>query len=97
MHENHYQNITLHGEHFTLGLIQAKVVQLLHQAHITGSPWVHGKTLLYDAGSTCQRVRDIFKSQSHWRRLIESDQKGYYRLRLSSSPTASPPKPLDKR
>ena len=29
------------------------------------------------------RMADVFKSQPHWRRLIDSDGRGRYRLRVS--------------
>jgi hypothetical protein len=81
-HSNRYQIVELDGTQFILGSIQARVVEKLHQASRTENPWIHGKILLYEAGSTGQRLRDVFKSQKQWRILIESDGKGYYRLNM---------------
>jgi hypothetical protein len=41
-----------------------------------------GKLILGEAGSSSTRMSDVFKSQPHWRRLIDSDGRGRYRLRV---------------
>jgi hypothetical protein len=66
--------------------VQARIVKVLHQAALTGDHWCVGKAVLRQAGSGCTRLSDAFKSQSNWRRLIESDGKGRYRLRLPAIP-----------
>lgn len=70
---------------FLLGPVQARIVNILHHAAITGHPWCVGKAVLREAGSGCTRLSDAFKSQPHWRRLIESDGKGRYRLHRQSA------------
>ena len=65
---------------FRLGPLQANVVRFLVEARRGGTPWVPGKTALSKAGSTCFRLADLFKSQPHWRQLIESDRAGLYRI-----------------
>ena len=82
---NDYSEIHLRGRNFHLGSCQAKVVKALHEAAKTGSPWRHGKTVLGEAGSSCSRMADLFKTQREWRTLILSDRKGRYRLNLPSS------------
>lgn len=79
---NNYQNIIIEGADYQLGSIQAKVVEQLHSAMQSGKPWLYGKELLYAAGSTCPRMRDVFKSQPEWKQLIKSDGRGYYALNL---------------
>jgi hypothetical protein len=79
---NDYSEVRLSGLIFKLGSVQSQVVKQLHQAALTGEPWCHGKALLHAAGSACTRLADLFKSQRHWRQLIESDCRGRYRLRL---------------
>jgi hypothetical protein len=79
---NDYSEVRLSGLIFKLGSVQSRVVKQLHRAALTGEPWCHGKTLLHAAGSACTRLADLFKSQRHWRQLIESDRRGRYRLRL---------------
>jgi hypothetical protein len=79
---NDYSEVRLSGLVFHLGQVQARVVKQLHKAALTGEPWCIGKALLMSAGSACTRLADLFKSQRHWRQLIESDRRGRYRLRL---------------
>jgi hypothetical protein len=79
---NDYSEVRLSGLVFRLGQVQARVVKLLHRAALRGEPWCIGKALLGSAGSACTRLADLFKSQPHWRQLIESDRRGRYRLRL---------------
>ena len=77
-----YREVHAGGLVFRLGPVQAAVVKLLHAAAERGSPWCVGKLVLADAGSASSRMADVFKSQPHWRRLIESDRRGRYRLIL---------------
>ncbi len=78
-----YRHLTLNGRSFTLGDTQAKVVGALHRAQKAGFPWVHGKTLLAEAGSKSRTIGDLFKSQPDWRELIDSDRQGRYRPNLT--------------
>lgn len=55
---------------------------MLHEASETDKPWLNGKTILGRAGSACTRMRDLFKSQPGWRRLIDSNGRGMYRLNV---------------
>ena len=71
------------GFSFNLGPVQARVVKRLHEAATSSNPWCEGKLILGEAGSSSTRMADVFKSQSHWRRLIDSDGRGRYRLRVS--------------
>lgn len=79
-HSNDYRHVSIHGVAFTLGPIQAKVVRLLHKHPRDKSGWCAGKLVLEKAGSNCVRMADVFKSQPNWRKLIESDRRGNYRL-----------------
>lgn len=79
---NGYAEVHCSGVVFHLGPVQARVVQRLHEAALAGVPWCAGKAVLGEAGSACTRMADVFKSQRHWRRLIESDRRGHYRLHL---------------
>lgn len=82
-----YKEVIVNGRSFHLGSCQAKVVRLLHAAAKTKDPWRHGKVVLADAGSLSTRMADLFKSQRHWRELIESDRRGHYRLASPLHPT----------
>ncbi len=77
-----YRYIKMDDLEFHFGDIQARVVQLLHNASQSHKPWVHGKTLIFESGSNAARVRDLFKNKSKWRELILSNDRGYYRLNV---------------
>ena len=82
---NDYSEVYVSGLIFKLGSVQSRVVRQLHKAALTGEPWCNGKTVLEAAGSACTRLADLFKSQRHWRELIESDGRGRYRLLVPPS------------
>ncbi len=77
-----YHHLTLNGEEYHLGDVQAHIVQQLHDAYRSRNQWVHGKTLLDGASSKAVRVRDVFKSKSDWNKIVASNGRGYYRLNL---------------
>jgi hypothetical protein len=79
---NDYREVRLSGLTFHLGVLQSRVIKRLHDAANSSNPWCDGKLILGEAGSVSTRMADVFKSQPHWRRLIESDRRGRYRLRL---------------
>lgn len=79
---NDYREVRTAGLLFSLGPVQARVVKRLHEAAASADPWCEGKVILGGAGSSSTRMADVFKSQPHWRRLIDSDGRGRYRLRL---------------
>jgi hypothetical protein len=78
-----YHAITINGEEFHLGDVQARVVEQLHDALQSRTQWVHGKTLIYGANSKAIRLRDIFKSKRDWNKIIASNGRGYYRLNVA--------------
>jgi len=80
---NDYREVRTAGLVFNLGPVQARVVKRLHEAATSAEPWCEGKIILGEAGSSSTRMADVFKSQPHWRRLIDSDRRGRYRLRVS--------------
>lgn len=79
-HSADYREVSINGVEFALGPIQAQVVRVLHKYPIDKSGWCAGKMVLKKAGSSSVRMADVFKSQPHWRKLIESDRRGNYRL-----------------
>jgi hypothetical protein len=84
-----YRYVKLDELEFHFGDIQARIIQLLHDASLSHKPWVHGKTLIFESGSNAVRVRDLFKTQKHWRELVISN-RGYYRLNVPlEMPSAS--------
>lgn len=81
-HSADYRTVRLGSVEMTLGVVQAKVIRLLHHAALSDSPWCDGKRVLSEAGATSMRMSDVLKSQRQWRKLIRSDGRGRYRLRL---------------
>jgi len=79
-HSTDYRDVSIGGVGFSLGPIQAQVVRLLHKHPLDKAGWCCGKALLAKAGSNSIRMADVFKSQPNWRKLIESDRRGNYRL-----------------
>ncbi len=84
--QNDYRLVRLNGYQFTFGEIQAAIIRQLHEASTSENSWIHGKTLLANAGSSSMIMRDAFRHQAHWKELIHSNGRGYYRL----SPICSP-------
>ena len=82
---NDFSDVSLGNRTYTLGPIQAQVVRILYEAATTASPWRHGKLVLAEAGSSCTRMADLFKTQPDWRMLIQSDRRGKYRLNIQFS------------
>ena len=80
-----FSEVTLGTQTFLLGAIQAQVVRILYDAAATASPWRPGKEVLAEAGASCTRMADLFKTQPGWRKLIQSDRRGKYRLNSSFS------------
>ena len=80
-----YHHITIHGEEFHLGDVQARIVEQLHDAVRSRTQWVHGKTLIFGANSKALRLRDVFKSKRDWNKIITSNGRGYYRLNIEES------------
>ena len=70
------------GQEYTFGEMQAKVIKRLWQAREDGQPWVYGKRILKDIGATTDRIKNIFSHHKYWRRIIQSDNKGKYKLNL---------------
>lgn len=85
-HYNGFTKILASGKWYHLGPVQAKIIKQLYAASFTNCPWIHGKTLLYNAGSESQRLRDLFKSQNCWQELVISDNKGSYCLKSFGEP-----------
>ncbi len=70
------------GQEYLFGEQQAKVIKRLWQAREAGTPWVYGKRILKDINSTTDRVKNIFSHHKYWRRIVQSDNKGKYKLNL---------------
>lgn len=82
-HSNDYISVSLRDKHFTLTPLQAKVIKMLHEPHLNGTPSLSEDTILNSIESESSHLKDIFKSTPDaWEELIASDRKGVYRLNL---------------
>jgi hypothetical protein len=82
--ENDFRIVRLDGLTWHLGDTQAAVIKKLYEAAMhEENPWLHGKKLLQEAGSSAFRMRDLFNSQPNWQKLIVSNKRGHYRLNLA--------------
>lgn len=84
---NHdYTQVRWRGQNFTFTTVQARVVQLLHEAHKGGQAPISGSSLmvvLQQTGlSTASDLRDVMRRSMAWMTLIVSARRGYYRLGL---------------
>lgn len=81
--EQGFRKVHHEGIDFRFGAIQASVLEQLYDHALEGDPWQNGKQLLEKAGSQSFTMQNVFKSNPHWRKLIESDERGAYRLQES--------------
>ena len=80
-HSPDYRFVRFGEAVMVLGVVQARIVRILHQAADSHLPWCAGKAVLLEAGAASRRMADVFKSQPLYRTFIESDARGNYRLR----------------
>jgi hypothetical protein len=74
------------GEVLRFRGVQAAIIRELHRRALDGNPWVHGKELLRAVNAYSRRLVDVFKRNPYWRRVVESDRCGAYRLKDLRSP-----------
>ena len=84
VHSPDYRMVQIAGETFSLGVYQAAVVRILHQAALAGNPWCSGVAILAEIECSTLRMSDLFKSKRGWRRLIGSNSRGMYRLAVAA-------------
>lgn len=77
-----YRYVKLDGLEYHLGDVQARIIEILHDAAQSHKPWVHGKTLIFESSSSATRLRDVFKNKPNWHNLLISNRRGYYRLNV---------------
>jgi len=81
-HSADYHQVRVNEYTFFLGTIQASIIRQLHEGHLQGNPWMHGKVLLGNAGSNSMKLFDLFKKQPHRNKLIRSNRRGLYCLNI---------------
>lgn len=82
-YKNRFTKVFLNDLSFSFGEMQAKVIEQLYHAAKTNEPWISGKTLMKNAGSSVDRVSNLFRRHNNWRTIIKSDNKGNYCLKLA--------------
>ena len=85
-HAPDYAQVTLNGETFLFtGTVNREVIRILHEAAIAGRPWQSGKATLAKAGSKDAeaKMRNLFGSHPCWGKLLHSDKRGNYSLRIA--------------
>jgi len=83
-HSPDYSQVSFNGAIYLFtGAIQRSAVRCLHAAARTKQPWLPGKLLLKDAGSTDANLRmaNLFRRHPAWGAVIQSNGRGQYRLR----------------
>jgi hypothetical protein len=83
-HSADFSKVELGPHSFTFGAAAANVLRLLDQNSARVGGWMHGKTLMAEAGANGTKVGDLFKRHidPSWKLLIESDGRGHYRLKV---------------
>lgn len=85
-HTPDYAQVRLSGEMFLFtGTVNRAVIRILHEAALSGQPWQSGKVALAKAGSQDAeaKMRNLFGSHPCWGKLLLSDQRGKYCLRIA--------------
>ncbi|MBK1883770.1 hypothetical protein JIN85_15230 [Luteolibacter pohnpeiensis] len=80
-----FRSIHLEGKQYHFGSMQAKALEILYQAGKDNHPWCNGKQLLAEVGSQSYTLSNLFKRKPIWRKLIQSNKRGFYRLRNAIS------------
>jgi len=77
---NDFRSIYFYGEYFVFGATQANIIRRLYRAGKSDRPYIHGSVLLEATGLNYEHISAIFNWRPYWRKIIESDGKGFYRL-----------------
>lgn len=79
-----YSQVSVNGRLYLFtGDIQRSAIRRLHAAARTEQPWLTGKILLKEAGSSdlSMRMANLFRRHPAWGAVVESNGRGQYRLR----------------
>jgi hypothetical protein len=82
-HVDDYSFVIMRGFKFELGVLQASVVRMLHQAVFDPQNWLYETKIQQEV--QCGVISDLFKRHIHWSELIEKVGKGRYQLNLHSA------------
>jgi hypothetical protein len=79
-HSPDYRSVHWFGCDYTFTPTQAAVIRQLWEAWEDGTPGVGQETLLEGAGSTGDRLRDVFRGSPAWGTLVVALGKGLFAL-----------------
>jgi CheY-like chemotaxis protein len=85
-HAPDYSEVRLRGESFCFtGDVNRAVIRILHEAAMLGRPSQSGKATLAKAGSKDSegKMRNLFGGHPCWGKLLISDRRGKYSLRIA--------------
>lgn len=81
-HSPDFRGVHWYGTEYTFTPTQAAVVRILWEAFEKGTPEVGGVSLLDSAGSSCERLRDVFRKHPAWDTMIvKGTRRGSYCLK----------------
>ena len=69
-HSPDWSSVRWFGREHTFNPTQAAIVAVLWQAWARGTPDVHGRTLLREADSFAEDVRDVFRGHAAWGSMV---------------------------
>lgn len=75
-----FRIVEVDGIAYRFGEMQSAILRRLHAAAIDGEPWQNGKKLLHAVGSESFSLSNVFKHKPVWRKLVQSDSRGHYRI-----------------
>ncbi len=79
-HSTDFRSVHWFGTDYAFTATQAAAIKLLWEAWEDGTPDVGQETLLEAAGSSGNRLRDVFKDNPAWQALVVSASRGTFRL-----------------
>lgn len=88
-HSADFRSVTWAGETYTFTATQAACVEALWQAWAHGCGSLSQVTILTQAGSTADKLRDVFNKGRHpaWGQMIVATTKGAFRLQDNPGPS----------
>ena len=81
-HDPTYEHVWIGDREFSLTSLQGRIVRELHQAAVSGQPWMKIAQLHDAVAFEAHALHQVFKRMPSWRELIRSDRRGNYRLNL---------------
>ncbi len=81
-HSDTYNWVLLRGREFLLGDPQAKAIEDLHRAYLSGAPDLPWRKIAAQLPTQPANMSDLFRAVPDWGELIVQKRRGLYRLNL---------------